>query len=165
MDSYDAENVPDDYKKSVHTECRKHEDDHKWIASQRAGYDLGEEAIRQWVLYHWRGYLRARWLEHLNGKCFWIELDRCYFGVLQREFPDHEQLLDEILERLKNGEENLTILLWAIDQGYDCEKVDRIIRILTALDVNAARILHRSEQTPPRPAAEDVREPLMAVAG
>lgn len=163
MDSYKAEFPHYDYK-SVHTECRRHEDEHKWIASQRAGYDLGEEAIRQWVTHHWRGYLLARWVEHLQGKHFWIELDRCYYGVLQREFPNQEQLLDDILERLKNGDENLRILCWAIDQGYDCEKVDRIINILAALDVNSARILHRSEETKRKTAAEEVPEPFMAAS-
>nr|MBA3544497.1 hypothetical protein [Chthoniobacterales bacterium] len=48
---------------------------HKWIESEKAGHDLGEAAIRRWVQFHWWGYLRARWLEHLQGKRFWFELD------------------------------------------------------------------------------------------
>ena len=153
-----------DYK-SVHTECRRHEDEHKWIASQHAGRDLGEEAIRQWVRQHWHGYLRARWVEHLQGVCFWIELEQCDFGLLRREFHDQKPLLDEILGRLKNGGENLPILWWAHDQGYDWDQVNRIINILTALDVNSARLLHRSELPPPvRTPAEDEPQPHLASA-
>src|SRR6516165_4111811 len=47
----------------------------KWIESEKAGCDLGEEAIRKWVQKHWSGYLRSKWLEHLQGIRFWVELD------------------------------------------------------------------------------------------
>ena len=40
----------------------------KWIESERAGKDLGEAAIRAWVKQHWWGFLRARWVEHLQGR-------------------------------------------------------------------------------------------------
>ena len=44
---------------------------HKWIESEKAGHDLGEIAIRCWVHEHWHGFLRAKWLEHLEGKTFY----------------------------------------------------------------------------------------------
>jgi hypothetical protein len=143
-----AELPPPCEYRSVHTECRKDEDQHKWIESQHAGRDLGEEAIRQWVRDHWHGYLRARWVEHLQGKQFWIELERCEFGLLRREFHDQKALLDNILDRLARGDENLLVICWAVDQGFDFDYVDRIINILTALDVNSSRLLHRSEVQP-----------------
>ena len=58
----------------------------KWIESEKAGCDLGETAIRAWIGQHWRGFLRHRWLEHLQGKTFWIELDQRDFGLLRRAF-------------------------------------------------------------------------------
>src|SRR4051794_41441765 len=79
----------------------------KWIESEKAGRDLGETAIRRWVKDHWCGYLRARWLEHLQGIKFWVELDRGDFGLLQRCFKDQADLLTCILDRLKAGQENL----------------------------------------------------------
>ena len=85
----------------------------KWIESEKAGYDLGETAIRHWVQCHWWGFLRARWVEHLQGKRFWIELDRGDIGLLQREFQKDALLLDRILDRLKAGQENLDIISWA----------------------------------------------------
>ena len=165
MDSGFGDNYrPSDYK-SLHNECRRHEDEHKWIVSQRAGHDLGEKAIEEWVRNHWHGYLRARWVEHLQGKCFWIELEQCEYGLLRREFYDEKPLLDEIMGRLARGEENLLIILWAVDQGFSAAYVERIIRILTSLDVNSSRLLHRS-QVPPETAEshEDALEPLLAAS-
>ena len=75
-------------KQSVYRHCTQEMLRHKWIESQKVGYDLGEAAIRQWVQLHWTGYLRARWVEHLQGKCFWYELTQCDYGLLQRKFKD-----------------------------------------------------------------------------
>lgn len=112
----------------------------KWIESERAGKDLGEAAIRAWVKQHWWGFLRARWVEHLQGKRFWVELDRGDFGLLQREFHDNTLLLDRILDRLKTGKENLDIILWAQDFGIG---MDSVLQILEALDINSRRLAHR----------------------
>ena len=126
--------------KSVYTECIEEENRHKWIESQKAGYDLGEGCIRQWVKEHWTGYLRARWVEHLQGKCFWVELDRGDFGLLQREFQTQKALLDSILDQLKSGKENLHVIVWAVCSGIP---TDPVHDILAALDVNSRRLKHR----------------------
>src|SRR5439155_7769089 len=60
-------------KLSVYAESEKEALRYKWIESEKAGRDLGDLAIRKWVQQHWWGYLRARWLEHLQGKRFWVE--------------------------------------------------------------------------------------------
>lgn len=130
------------FVKSVYSDCVEEAAKYKWIQSEKAGYDLGEAAIRQWVKEHWTGYLRARWVEHLQGKCFWIELDRGDFGLLQREFQDQSKLLDEILGRLKAGKENLDVIDWACDSHIP---IGPVIEILTALDVNSRRLAHRFE--------------------
>lgn len=115
---------------------------YKWIESERVGYDLGEAAVRRWVHDHWRGYLRARWVEHLHGTRFWIELDRGDYGLLNRAFPDDRELLDCILERLKAGLENLDVLCWARANQIPA---DRVLQILEALDINSRRLLHQFE--------------------
>ena len=127
-------------KASVFVESEQGALKYKWIESEKAGHDLGESAIRRWVQNHWWGYLRARWLEHLHGKRFWVELDRGDFGLLQRRFQDKALLLDRILDRLKSGQENLQVILWAIDWQVPMPDV---IEILTALDINSRRIVHR----------------------
>jgi hypothetical protein len=130
-------------KASVFADCEQEAQRFKWIESERAGRDLGEPAIRRWVQQHWWGYLRARWLEHLEGKRFWVELDRGDFGLLQRRFHENEALLDRILDRLKAGQENLDILVWAIDWGIASEPV---LQILETLDVNSRRLAHRVDK-------------------
>jgi hypothetical protein len=127
-------------KCSVFKDCEQEALRYKWIESEKAGRDLGEAAICRWVQNHWWGYLRARWLEHLHGKRFWVELDRGDFGLLQRRFQDQALLLDRILDRLKAGQENLDIILWAQDWALPLEPV---LEILEALDINSRRLAHR----------------------
>jgi hypothetical protein len=127
-------------KASVYVEGEQEALRYKWIESEKAGCDLGESAIRRWVQCHWWGYLRARWLEHLQGRRFWVELDRGDFGLLQRKFQDCDLLLDRILDRLKSGQENLDIICWAHNWGIAMEQV---ILILEALDINSRRLAHR----------------------
>ena len=122
---------------SVYVECRKELDRYKWIESEKVGYDLGETAIRRWIGQHWNGYLRSKWLEHLQGVKFWSELDRGDFGLLQRAFHDNYLLIDRILDRLKSGQENLDVILWAQDWQMPVEDV---LKILEALDINSRRL-------------------------
>jgi hypothetical protein len=109
---------------------------YKWIESEKAGRDLGETAIRTWVRHHWNGFLRARWLEHLEGKTFWVELDQDDYGLLQHTFLEYP-LIEDVLDRLKCGHENLDLIVWALDEGHD---VDQLIEILESLDINSRRI-------------------------
>lgn len=127
-------------KCSVYVEGDQEAQRFKWIESEKAGCDLGETAIRSWVQKHWWGYLRARWLEHLQGKRFWVELDRGDFGLLQRRFHDNTLLLDRILDRIKVGQENLDIIRWAQDWHID---IIPVIQILEVLDINSRRLAHK----------------------
>src|SRR5947207_8220216 len=110
-------------QQSVYRHCAQEVLRHKWIQSQKVGYDLGEAAIKEWVQMHWMGYLRARWVEHLQGKCFWSELHQCDFGLLQRKFHDCQPLLDSILNQLKAGKENLDVLFWAYENHIPSDPV------------------------------------------
>src|SRR3954465_10040354 len=75
---------------------------YKWIESEKAGRDLGEGAIRAWVRLHWGRFARDCWIEPLEGRTFWTELDRGDFGLLWRWFPD-SPLFDEIVGRIRDG--------------------------------------------------------------
>ena len=132
-------------KSSVYVESEQEALRYKWIESEKAGCDLGETAIRRWVKQHWWGYLRDRWLEHLQGSRFWVELDRGDFGLLQRRFQDNSLLLDRILDRLKAGQENLDIILWALNWGL---ATSAVVEILEALDINSRRLAHRFDPQP-----------------
>jgi hypothetical protein len=127
-------------KCSIYEDCRLEEARHKWIESEKAGQDLGELAVRQWVRHHWSGYLRARWLEHLQGTRFWIELDRGDFGLLKERFQDRPLLLDRIMDRLVAGLENLNVIQWGLDYSIS---MPELREILTSLDINSRRLSHR----------------------
>jgi hypothetical protein len=121
---------------SVQDEGEEEANRYKWIESEKAGRDLGEWAILCWVKKHWNGFLRERWLEHLHGRTYWIELDCNDFGLLNRRFRG-SVLFEQILAKLKAGQENLHIVNWAID----CHQpMDEVHEILVALDINSRRI-------------------------
>lgn len=137
-----ANGIPGVVARSLYSDSIEEANRHKWIESQKAGYDLGESCIREWVAKHWQGYLRARWVEHLQGKCFWVELDRGDFGLLQREFHDCKPLLNAILDQLAAGKENLHVILWAMETK---QPIEQVLRILEALDINSIRLRHQFE--------------------
>jgi len=132
-------------KKSVYRRCFQEVQRHKWIESQKAGYDKGEAAVNEWVRLHWTGFLRARWVEHLQGKQFWYELSKCDFGLLERKFQERTQLLNDILDQLKAGKENLDVIEWA---HFNCVAIDPVLEILEALDVNSSRLQHGFDPEP-----------------
>jgi hypothetical protein len=124
-------------KLSLRDDSRREIECHKWIASMHAGRDLGETAVRDWIRLHWSGYLRARWIEHLQGKTRWIELDSRDYGLLQKELQEHALLLDRIIDRLKEGQENLDIIQWALDWHLP---MNDVISILSTVDINSKRL-------------------------
>jgi hypothetical protein len=111
-----------------------------WIESEKAGHNLAEVAVKRWVRQHWSGFVRSRWLQHLQGKRFWTELDRGDFGLLIRCFPEHALLLDRALDRAVAGQTNLDIVCWAIDWGIPTAP---LLEVLEAIDINSRRLLHR----------------------
>lgn len=119
--------------KSSYIEALKH----KWIASEKAGHDLGDEAIRDWLANYWGRWCRARWIEHLMGQTFWAEFDMEAFGSLPANFHGDALLLDRVLDRVYAGYENLDIILWAADWKLD---TNAVIDILILLDINRARL-------------------------
>ena len=121
---------------SVYAEGREEAERFKWIESEKAGRDLGESAIRHWVRKHWNGFLRARWLQHLEGRAFWIELDHDDFGLLHRAFRD-STIIDEIIWKLQCGWENLGLIVWAREADLP---LDEVIEILEILNINSRRI-------------------------
>jgi hypothetical protein len=112
----------------------------RWFRSEEAGCDQGEHAIQQWVRKHWNGFVRARWIEHMEGRRFWIELPREEFGLLKRrDVIEFGYLLDEIIELVRCGAENLGIICWARHYKTDAEQVT-VQHILNLININAHRI-------------------------
>jgi hypothetical protein len=117
----------------MNEEARQEAERFKWIESERAGRDLGEEAIRQWIARHWSGYVRARVLDHLAGTRLWAELPREEFGILPRAFPESTELVRVIVKQLAAGADNLTVISWAVETS---QPMDLVSKILQAIDIN-----------------------------
>lgn len=75
----------------------------------------------------------------MQGQRFWIELDRREFGILNSEFGDARPLLDQIIERLRCGAENLDILCWS-RQEKSLQDQAKIRELLFLINVNAHRM-------------------------
>jgi hypothetical protein len=127
-------------RSSIHDEGEREAHKYKWIASEKAGRDLGSHAINCWVRDHWHGFLRAKWVEHLKGVRRWEEFETNDFGLCQREFRDLPLLFDRILDRLISGQENLDIIQWALSWNIP---TDDVRRILERLDINRRRLACR----------------------
>jgi len=124
-------------RRSVFAESELEIAKHKWIKSQLAGRDLGEEAVREWVQLHWSSFVRARWIEHLRGDCYWNELDSFDFDLVNRKASEK---LCQIVEQLKQNAEQLNILSWAVDRDEDR---DLILDLLDRLQINNKRLKHK----------------------
>ena len=112
---------------------------HKWIESEKAGYDLGEAAVRDWHQRYWRKFSRERWMEHICGTAYWNELDNNDYGLLARNFAGHADLMREIVGQINQGGENLGVIQWAEANNRHMPSVLAILRLL---DINSRRISH-----------------------
>ena len=110
---------------------------HKWLESERHGYDVGEGAIRDWYHHRWPHFCRTCQLQHVAGRVRWAEFDPALFASLHEAIASGDVLADRILDRVDAGWENLTILLWAREWGLPMKPV---LTILERIDVNRARL-------------------------
>jgi hypothetical protein len=122
---------------SVYQEAEKAVQVHKWLASEKAGRDLGEEAVRDWTTSCWLQFYRWRFVQHLRGEVFWQEFDAAAFGIINGRLAAHRELLDEIIDRVRHGAENLDLIHWALQCGVP---MDQLIGVLEALDINSHRL-------------------------
>jgi hypothetical protein len=112
---------------------------HKYLESQKAGHDLGPSAIDDWQRRHWTLWLRHRWVEHLLGEACWEEFEPERFGRLRSLFEAHADLLDEVIERVRRGGENIDVLCWAAAERRDMEIVQRMLTELRLNDIRCSR--------------------------
>ena len=122
---------------SVYEEGTKEAQKHKWIESQKRGYDRGQLAILEWFQVHWPGFVRSCKLEHSRGYRRWVEFQQESFGSLSDLIEQNDLLAELIIDRICSGCENLDILLWAQNWGLPSQKV---VWILSQIDINAARL-------------------------
>lgn len=110
---------------------------HRWIESQKARCDLGNEAFLEWYKLHWRDFLRHRHVEHLRGEIQWNEFQPMAFGVLLPLLEGDDWLPSEIIELYRNGGENLSIILHAFQNDWP---MDSVLACLYLINMNDARL-------------------------
>jgi hypothetical protein len=114
-------------------------DRHRWIESEHAGHDVGDAVLGDWVDRYWKGFVRARLIEHLYGWRCWGAFDEADFGLLARrsvEYHVSTSVLQEVANILADGGENLDVVTWALARG---EALDPILWLLDRIDINAKR--------------------------
>ena len=114
-------------------------DRHKWIESEQARQDLGPSACVDWVNRYWKGWTRAKLIEHLYGWRCWGAFDDETFGLLSRQTVEYHvprDALRQVATMLANGAENLDVINWAIGAEQD---LDPILWLLDRIDINAKR--------------------------
>ncbi len=110
---------------------------HKWIESQKKGYDLGDTALKDWFRKHWLPFCRDKRLEHVEGQQRWEEFAEHEFGQVYELILDGDLLLDRILDRMEQGRDNLEIIIWALDWTMP---MHRVVELLEMIDINRARL-------------------------
>jgi hypothetical protein len=131
---------------SVQQVVRLKLDLHKWLESEKAGMDLGEQAIRDWVQHYWDRFLRECWLEHVLGKVHWKELGTCNFAICKKQFEE-DSLAEEIVELFRcggNEGENLGIIMRAQEYGWPMEHV---FEVLVTIDINSYRMVRQVQES------------------
>ena len=105
----------------------------KYLDWERLSYDVEQTASEHWRRRFWRLWFRVRWVEHVLGQNFWIEMGPENFGILRHGRPHDPVLVSRVADRLIAGWENLGLILWASDWGID---LDEVIEILKKININ-----------------------------
>lgn len=121
----------------LYEEAAKAIQEHKWLQSERAGRDLGSEAVRDWTRRHWPRFYRRRFVQHLRGEAFFEEFGaECYRLVLGGIAVSRE-VLETVLDKVQEGAENLELICWARHQHLPR---DQVLEILKVLNINSRRL-------------------------
>jgi hypothetical protein len=124
-------------RRSVLDEAWREAEAHKWIESQKRGWDLGDWAVRDWFDRYWSEFCRHRLMEHLAGKEFWVEFTERKFGLLQ-QFPLAQELVYQtVIECMYSGMENLLIINLSLESDLSLSTVRQI---LGQIDMNDERL-------------------------
>ena len=77
-------------------------------------------------------------MQHLRGEACFDEFDTECFGIFSGRIEDVAGLLNVVLERIKEGAENLDLLRWG---GREHVPHNTLVAILKAADINGHRLL------------------------
>ncbi len=107
---------------------------HKWIESQKRGFDLGRAAIKDWDERHFKKFYRWCHWQHLTGRQFFKEFPEEHFDRVMDPRDEIEQL---VIGQFWDGLENLEIFNCALGCGWP---TDQVRVVLSRLQINEARL-------------------------
>lgn len=122
---------------SVYEEAERAALEYKWLESEKAGRDLGPDAVRHWSRAYWRRFYRYRFVQHLRGEAYFREFHPRTFAIVNCHVQGPSELLEAILNQVRDGAENLDIICWAHHRTVPTEPV---LTILEAIDINRQRL-------------------------
>jgi len=122
---------------SVYEEAEQAVLEHKWLESEKAGRDLGDEAVLHWTRSHWLRFYRWRFVQHLRGEAYFREFHPRTFAIVTSRSQNSPKLLEDILNQVRDGAENLDIICWAQNHLLPTCPV---LEILEAIDINRQRL-------------------------
>jgi hypothetical protein len=125
-------------RRSVYEQADQAAQVHKWIESEKAGRDLGHEAVRNWSRSHWLRFYRWRLVQHLRGEVYFREFHPRTFAVVSNQLKVPTELLESILNHIRDGCENLDIICWVHNRQLP---VVPTMEILEAIDINRQRLV------------------------
>ncbi|MBD3673000.1 MAG: hypothetical protein HUJ26_05685 [Planctomycetaceae bacterium] len=130
----------DECVQSVHHEAVREAEKHKWIESQKRGYDVGESALAEWCHHHWADFYHQRYMQHLDGEICWKEFPRQKFGLLKRNPIDDRRTLERFASLMirHGGCENLSIINSELDRSSRVS--ERMMKLLEIIDINNDRL-------------------------
>jgi len=111
--------------------------EHKWLASQRYGEDLGLLLVRDWCQRHWRTFQRFRRIEHLFGERRYLQFAEEDFGLWSGRVREEGSLFDIILGARRSVMKKLEFVNWARLQRLP---QDESYALFTTLDPNCVRL-------------------------
>ncbi len=122
---------------SVYSNAEVEQDIHKWIESEKARCDLGHAAVRNWNRSYWLHFYRSCFVKHVRGQVRFREFHPQTFNIVNNRLSASPELLEVILDMVREGAENLPLIWWAFERQHP---MDQVIEILEALDINSQRL-------------------------
>ena len=111
--------------------------EHRWVESEKCGYDLGETAFFEWYRRFWDSFVRLRHVEHLLGEIFWEEFPETSFAVFRPVLNDRDEFCHEVIDLYRQGWENLDFYTRAYQVDWN---IERVFDLLLLINMNDARM-------------------------
>ena len=111
--------------------------EHRWVESEKCGFDLGEAVLDDWYERFWASFVRHRHVEHLLGEVYWEEFPGRSFAIFQPVLSDEDILGEEFIDLYRQGWENLDFYTRACQVEWDLE---RVYDLLILINMNNARL-------------------------